>query len=202
MTTHNAVRSQRAWARVAGLMYWVVLVVDLTGMSLHPSNLHSSLMLSGSLFTVFLALGLYYAVRPAQAMLALTALACRLTEAALGVVSCLAGFPSVHPRLADSTFGTALLQLASWGDSTNFAAFIFTVGSTIFFSLFLKARSIPRILAIWGLFASVLAFSACLAHLVSPSFSSMAMWAWIPMLIAETSTGLWLLIRSVKVPQA
>jgi hypothetical protein len=183
-------------------MYWVVLVVDLTGMSLHPSNLHSSLMLSGSLFTVFLALGLYYAVRPAQAMLALTALACRLTEAALGVVSCVAGFPSVHPRLADSSLGSSLLQLASWGDSTNFAAFIFTVGSTIFFSLFLKARSIPRILAIWGLFASVLAFSACLAHLVSPSFSSMAMWAWIPMLIAETSTGLWLLIRSVKVPQA
>jgi hypothetical protein len=202
MTTHNAVRSQRAWARVAGLMYWVVLVVDLTGMSLHPSNLHSSLMLSGSLFTVFLALGLYYSVRPAQAMLALTALACRLTEAALGVVSCVAGFPSVHPRLADSSLGSSLLQLASWGDSTNFAAFIFTVGSTIFFSLFLKARSIPRILAIWGLFASVLAFSACLAHLVSPSFSSMAMWAWIPMLIAETSTGLWLLIRSVKVPQA
>jgi hypothetical protein len=135
-------------------------------------------------------------------MLALTALACRLTEAALGVVSCVAGFPSVHPRLADSSLGSSLLQLASWGDSTNFAAFIFTVGSTIFFSLFLKARSIPRILAIWGLFASVLAFSACLAHLVSPSFSSMAMWAWIPMLIAETSTGLWLLIRSVKVPQA
>ena len=73
MASHNNLHSQRAWARLAGLMYWVVLVVDLTGMNLRPSNLHSSLMLSGSLFTVLLALGLYYAVRPVQAMLALTA---------------------------------------------------------------------------------------------------------------------------------
>jgi hypothetical protein len=199
MASHNNLHSQRAWARLAGLMYWVVLVVDLTGMNLRPSNLHSSLMLSGSLFTVLLALGLYYAVRPVQAMLALTALACRLTEAGLGVVSCVAGFPSVHPRLANSSLGSTLLQLASWGDSTNFAAFIFAVGSTIFFALFLKARSIPRIIAIWGLFSSVLALSACLAHLVWPAFPSMTMWAWMPMLLAETSTGLWLLIKSVKV---
>ena len=197
--SRRAWASQRAWARVAGLMYWVVLVVDLTGMNLHASNLHSSLMLSGSLFTLLLALGLYYAVKPVNAPLALAALACRLIEAALGVVSCVAGFPSIHPRLADSSLGTAMLQLASWGDATNFAAFIFTVGSTIFFSLFLKARSIPLLLASWGLFASVLALSACLAHLVSPSFSSMAMWAWIPMLLAETSTGLWLLIKSVRI---
>ena len=182
-------------------MYWVVFVVDLTGMNVPPSNLHSSLMLSGSLFTILLALGLYYAVRPVHAMSALTALACRLIEAALGVVSCVAGFPAIHPRLADSSLGTALLQLATWGDSTNFAAFIFSVGSTIFFSLFLKARSIPRLIGFWGLFASVLAMSACFTHLISPSFSSMAMWAWIPMLLAETSTGLWLLIKSVKVPQ-
>jgi hypothetical protein len=201
MTSDDSVRSQRAWARVAGLMYWAVLLVDLTGMSIHPSNLHSSLMLSGSLFTVLLALGLYYAVKPIHAILALAALACRLVEATLGIVSCIAGFPSLHPRLSDSSLGTAVLHLANWGDSTNFAAFIFAVGSTIFFALFFRARSIPRILSVWGLFASLLAMSACFTHLVSPSFSSMAMWAWIPMLLAETSTGLWLLIKSVRIPQ-
>ena len=201
MTTHNTVCFQRRWARVAGLMYWVVLVVDLTGMNLHAPNLHSSLLLSGSLFTVVLALGLYYAVKPAQAMLALIALTCRLTEAVLGVVSCVAGFPAAHSRLAGSSAGAVLLQLASWGDATNFAAFIFAVGSTIFFSLFLKSRSIPRLLAGWGLFASLLAMSACLAHLVRPSVSSMNLYAWVPMLLTETSTGLWLLIKSVKVPQ-
>jgi hypothetical protein len=198
MTAYDSVHSQRAWARVAGLTYWIVLIVDLTGMNLHPSSLRGSLMLSGSLFTVLLALGLYFAVKPVQATWALAALFCRLVEAALGVVSCVAGFPSIHPRLEASSFGASLLQLAGWGDSTNFAAFIFTIGSTIFFALFLKARSIPRIFAIWGLFASLLAFSACFGHLVSHSFSSMVMWAWIPMLIAETSTGLWLLIMSVK----
>jgi hypothetical protein len=36
-------------------------------------------------------------------------------------------------------------------------------------------------------------------HLLRPSFPAMTMYLWIPMLLAETSTGLWLLIKSVKV---
>jgi len=200
MNLQDAHRTQRTWARVAGLMYLVVLVVDLTGMNLHAPDLARSLFLSGSLFTVLLALGLYYAVRPVHALLALAALACRLVEAALGVIATVTGFPSLQPHLADSGMGAAMLQLTHWGNETNFAGFIFTVGSTIFFSLFLQARSIPRLLAFWGIFASVLAFSVCLAHLVVPSFPSMAMWAWIPMILAETFTGLWLLIRSVQPP--
>src|SRR5229473_3067192 len=124
MTTDHAVRSQRAWARIAGLMYWIVL-------------------------------------------------------------------------LADSSLGTLLLHLAHWDNKTAFAAFVFTIGSTIFFYLFVKSGSIPRVLAWWGLFASVVAMAACLMHLLQPSFPAMTMYAWIPMLLAETSTGLWLLIKSV-----
>jgi len=97
--------------------------------------------------------------------------------------------------------GSGAASTGQLGRRHNFAAFIFAVGSTIFFSLFLKSRSIPRLLAGWGLFASLLAMSACLAHLVRPSFSSMNLYAWVPMLLTETSTGLWLLIKSVKVPQ-
>jgi hypothetical protein len=36
------------------------------------------------------------------------------------------------------------------------------------------------------------------AHLIWPPFSAMNMAAWIPMLLAEISTGCWLLIRSVS----
>jgi hypothetical protein len=56
MATNHTLRSQRAWPRVAGLMYWAVLVVDLTGMQLHSPANSRSLMLTGSLLTVPLAL--------------------------------------------------------------------------------------------------------------------------------------------------
>ena len=199
MTANRATRSQRAWARIAGLMYWIVLAADLAGMQLHSTAMGRPLMLAGSLFTVPLALGLYYAVRPAQASLAATALLFRLLEAALGSMSTVAGFTVVRTRFADSSLGTSLLHIAHWDDTTAFAAFVFTIGSTIFFYLFVKSGYIPRVLAWWGVFASALAMVACLVHLLRPSFPAMTMYLWIPMLLAETSTGLWLLIKSVKV---
>jgi hypothetical protein len=180
-------------------MYWIVLVADLAGMQLHATAMGRPLTLAGSLFTVPLALGLYHAVRPVQTALAASALGFRLLEAALGFISTMAGFTVVRTQLADSSLGTSLLHLAHWDNTTAFAAFVFTIGSTIFFYLFVKSGYIPRVLAWWGLFASVVAMAACLMHLLQPSFPAMTMYAWIPMLLAETSTGLWLLIKSVKV---
>jgi hypothetical protein len=76
--------SQRAWGRIAGVLYWIVLLVDLTGLQLHTS-VGRWLTFSGSLLTVPLALGLYYAVRPTGELLARGALGFRLLEAALAV---------------------------------------------------------------------------------------------------------------------
>jgi hypothetical protein len=180
-------------------MYWAVLVTDLTGMQLRSPAVGRSLTLVGSMLTVPLALGLYFAVRPAQNALAASALGFRLTEAVLGLISTMAGFASVKAALSNSVFGAALLDVARWDDSTAFAAFVFTIGSTIFFYLFVKSRYIPRVLAWWGLFASVVALAACLTHLLRPAFPAMTVYAWLPMLLAETSTGLWLLIKSVDV---
>ncbi len=195
----TAFRSQRGWARVAGLMYWAVLVVDLTGLQLHSAVMSNSLMLAGSLFTVPLALGLYYALKPVQIALAASALGFRLVEAAMGVLSTVLAFPGVQARMTSAGFGALLLRLAAWDHAASFSAFSFTVGSTIFFALFVKSGYIPRILAWWGLFASLVALAACLTHLLRPAFPAMTMYAWIPMLLAETSTGLWLLFQSVNV---
>ena len=199
MLTSYTVQSQRAWARVAGLMYWLVLVVDLTGMLGNSAVWSRPLMLAGSLFTVPLAFGLYYALKPVQTMLAGAALGFRLLEAALGIAGIVAGFAGVRARLAGTGFATALYTLVQWDHATNFSAFVFTVGSTIFFYLFVKSAYIPRVLAWWGLFASLLTLAACLTHLLSPAFPAMTMYAWAPMLLAETSTGLWLLCRSVRI---
>lgn len=198
MTLQQDGRLQRTWARVAGLMYWVVLIVDLAGMQIH-SPVGRSLSLAGALFTVPLAFGLYFAVRPQQTVLAATALLCRLLEATLGMISVLAGYATIQAKFSGTGLGGPFLHLAEWDDRTDFAAFVFAIGSTLFFYLFLKASSIPRTLAWLGLFASLLALFACGAHLLRPAFPAMTMYAWIPMLLAETSTGLWLLFKSVKV---
>ncbi len=199
MVELHALQAQRAWARLAGLMYWLVLLVDLTGMQLTRGNVGRSLLLAGSLLTVPLALGLFFALRPVGPTVATCALALRLLEAALGSLSVLAGFASLHLQWAGSHSGSTLLGVAHWDHRTNFAAFVFTVGSTLFFILFVRSRYIPAPLAWWGLFASVVALFACSAHLVRPTFPAMTMYAWVPMLLAETSTGLWLLLRSVRV---
>jgi hypothetical protein len=130
---------------------------------------------------------------------AISALGFRLTEALLSLISTIAGFAGVKAALSHSVFGGALPDIARWDDTTGFAAFVFTTGSTIFFYLFVKSRYIPRVLAWWGLFASVVAMAACLTHLLRPAFPAMPMYAWLPMVLAETSTGLWLLIKSVDV---
>jgi hypothetical protein len=198
MAMKHDLRSQRTWARIAGLTYWLVLVVDLGGMQLHSKTASRSLLLTGSVLTIPLALGLYYALRPVQSVLALSALGFRLVEAALGILSTLAGFAAVQTALTPLSLGGNLLDLARWDDRTAFAAFVFTIGSTFFFYLFVKSAYIPRILGWLGLFASVLALSACLTHLLRPAFPAMTMYAWFPMLLAETSTGLWLVVNSVK----
>lgn len=199
MVTKQDVRFQRAWARIAGLMYLLVLVLDLSGMQLRSASASRPLLLAGSVLTIPLALGLYYALRPVQHALALSALGFRLVEAALGIVSTLIGFAGVQPELARVSLGGALLDLARWDDRTAFAAFVFTIGSITFFYLFVRSVYIPRILSWLGLFASILAFSACLAHLLRPAFPATIVYAWLPMLLAETSTGLWLSIRSLRV---
>ena len=199
MSIGQTAGSQRAWARVAGAMYWLVLVADMTGMQVHRGSLRSWLMLAGSVLTVPLALGLYYAVRPVQPRVAGAALGLRLLEATLGCLSVAVGFPAVQAAISGTSSGEVLLRLARWDDATALGAFVFTLGSTLFFALFVRSGYIPRVLAWWGLFASVVALGACSIHLVRPDFPAMTMGAWIPALLAETSTGLWLLIRSVDV---
>jgi hypothetical protein len=185
------------WARLAGLMYLLVLVVDLTGMQFPRAPLGRSLILTGSVLTVPLALGLYFTLRIFQPNTARVALACRLIEAATGILGTMAGFRVVWAGLAASHPGTAILQFVAWNKATNFGALIFTIGSTLFFFLFVQSASIPRFLSWLGLVASLIALGACAAHLIRPQFPAMSIAAWIPMLLAEVSTGGWLLIRAV-----
>ncbi len=185
---------RRAWARIAGLMYWLVFGFDFAGMMRGGTPIGHWLSLIGGLLTIPLACGLYAAVAPVHRTIAATAFGFRLLEIALTLLSVAAAFPAIHAAWS----GSPVLRLAEWNNSTGFPALVFTVGSTLFFLLFFRARLIPLAHSALGIVGSVLAFAACLAHLIRPAIPLFIMALWIPIMLGELLTGAWLLIRSVR----
>ncbi len=199
--------AQRAYARAAGLFYLLVLAFDIAGLAITSSiegggdfgqtarNIVASqglyrlglcLALIGSMSTIPLAIGL---------------------EAAVGAVGIVGAFAVLqiylgasHTAAFDTDQLRALIALDPLGASTDVAAIFFSTGSTIFFYVFFKTRYIPRILSGWGVFASVLYLAIWFAGLVAPGAPGLVqVLGSVPILIAEVSTGLWLLIAGIRV---
>ena len=203
MNYQSVSTSQRAYARLAGFMYLFVLAIDLSGLSLlsKSGDWHSvgqCCMFLGSLGTIPLAIGLYVALRPADKGLALTALWCRLIEGVFGLLMTLLGFATLRLQLQSTQPGAWVADQLHRLDAMSIGVFSFSVGSTIFFYLFWKSRSIPRVMSAWGIFASLVVVADCINHLLRPEYPVMTPgYLWAPMLIAEISTGIWLLIKAV-----
>jgi hypothetical protein len=216
---------QRSYARLAGLMYLVVLVFDITGLAIvstiqgsgdflgvaHRVAAWEPLYRIGLLFgliaslaTILLAVGLYVTLKRVDGNLALIALLFRLVEVA-GIGT--AGFSTLqiylaanHANAFDANQLGALASLSSGGEATYVSAIFFSAGSTIFFYLFLRSAYIPRIIAAWGLFASPIFMLAFLGSLIAPQYSGIFLVIGsIPILVAEVSTGLWLLIKGINI---
>ncbi len=228
MTAQTPEEAQRAYARLAGLMYFVVLVFDIVG-AVIPSTVAGSgdfvetshrivasetlyriglcCTLVGSLATILLAVGLYVAVKPANGNLALTALLFRLAESAIGGVGIILAFTVLQMHVAanhatafDANQLGALADLYAHGGATEIGAIFFSVGSTLFFYVFLRSHYIPRILAGWGIVASLVYAAAWFVSLILPQdAATAAAYGSAPILIAELSTGFWLLIRGINV---
>jgi hypothetical protein len=227
MTERRAENARRTYARLAGLMYFLVLGFDVAGLivassiggtgsfaetsqrimaseTLYRIGLCCSLV--GSLSTVVLAIGLYAVVKSVDGNLAMMALLFRVAEAAIGAMGIIIGFMVLKIHLAvdhanafDANQLGALSDLIS-GVGTEVSAIFFSMGSTIFFYLFLRSKCIPRVVSAWGVFASLVYAAYWFASLILPRESSAAtVYASLPILIAELSTGLWLLIMGIKV---
>lgn len=83
--------------------------------------------------------------------------------------------------------------------ATNISAIFFSIGSILFFYLFLKSRYIPTILSAFGVSASLIVTLMLFGILIFPEHAATLQIAWAPMAIAEVATGLWL-IFAVKIP--
>jgi len=231
MTPRTREGSQNAYARFAGVMYFFT-VFDVTGVviaarvsgtdnflatahsvaasdALYRIGLVSGLV--GNMSTILLAVGLYVTLRPVDRNLAMTALLFRLAESTIGGMVVVFGFATLqiyldanHTTAFDANQLGALADLVSRlsGAGTNVSVVFFSLGSALFFYLFLRSAYIPRVLAVWGLLGSLFCMGAFAANLLLPQSSELLLGVGaLPIGIAEPVVGLWLLIRGIDLHQ-
>lgn len=220
--------NQRAYARLAGLMYLVVLGTSITGLIATSSvgaglgfaqrsaaiaaseslvRLGLTVALVGSLSTVALAVALYVAVRPVDGSLALVGLLFRVCEAAIGGIGIALSFGVLQLRTAAAAgegfapeAWQALFGVLDGVATTEVAAIFFSLGSTVFFYLLLRSSYIPRAIATVGVVGSVVYAALWITRLAGSDVTWLVPYASVPILIAEVAGGLWLLLRGIDVP--
>ncbi len=85
-----------------------------------------------------------------------------------------------------------------YGDAFNIGFVFLGLGSTLFSYLWLKSRYIPRLLAGWGIFASLVMALMSLAIVVFPTLSKLGITYMMPMGLYEFGLGFWLLIKGIQ----
>jgi hypothetical protein len=129
------------------------------------------------------------------AILATTSFSALLTLRLLSGVDYLQAFSNSQLQ------SLARLSVSARG-SGFYVAFVFLgLGSAVFAYLLLRSRYVPRVLAGWGVFASMVLALGSLAVILSSTFAAKASMIYmLPMFFYEVPLGLWFVIRGVEVP--
>lgn len=157
---------------------------------------------------VVLVWALHQLLRPVDQRLAALAAFFRLVE--LGVhfsavifgvvaVSLLSGGEYVKGFEPQQVYGLAGFALRAQGAGLNIGFIPLGIGSALFALLLLRSGFVPRLLAAWGVLASLGLASYALALVITPATSDFFYLAMIPMFIYEVSLGVWLLFKDVAV---
>lgn len=169
-------------------------------------------LIVGGISTLILAAALYAVTKHEDRNLAILALSCRAVEAglyAIGIISALTLLSlseqtttaSTGEPTAAYTLGDIVSDVNAWG--TNVGAAFFAVGSLLYSYLLLKARSIPVALSVLGVIASLILIVGVPLQTAGGQATAEGTPAviWIPMIIFEISTGLWLFVRGANAPE-
>ncbi|MFD0738059.1 DUF4386 domain-containing protein [Lysobacter koreensis] len=157
---------------------------------------------------VLLVWALYVLLRPVGRNLAVLAVFLRLAEVAvhyvatlfsLGALVLLSGAEYLAPLDTGQLQALARASLSMHGAGLNLGFVLLGLGSAVFAYLLLRSRYVPKALAAWGVFASLLLSASAIAVIVFPAVSPFVMAAMIPMFIYEVSLGLWLLLKGPSV---
>jgi uncharacterized protein DUF4386 len=223
--------SQRKAARVAGLMYlFTIIIANLvelyirgqlivrgdatqTARNIVASGNLSRLGVAGDVAIlvcdVILIVALYVVLKPVNRNLALLAVfwrlvGCSMAAATIAInVAALLLAGSLHALGAEQlpVFTRLLISLDTGGNRV--AALFFGLGSTLFCYLWFKSRFVPRVLAGWGIFASLVPAIVPLSTVLLATLSDAPLRrarAGIPIAVFEAAIGLWLLIKGMQQP--
>jgi hypothetical protein len=161
---------------------------------------------------VILLWALYVVLKPINRNLALLAAFWQLAECSIFALIILNDFVAL--RLLSGAdylraFNTQQVQaLAYLFVGVHDAGYLiglvfFGLGSTVFAYLWFKSRYIPRALAVWGIFSSLLVAIVTLAIMVFPGLADVVIPVYFaPIFFFEVGLGLWLLVKGIRAPIA
>jgi Domain of unknown function (DUF4386) len=157
-----------------------------------------------------LVVALYIVLRPIDRNVALLAAFWRLAECPIFALITLSDF--VVLRLLSGAddlraFDTQQTQALAYTfvrvhDAGYLIGLVFFgLGSTVFAYLWFKSRYIPRALAAWGIFSSLVVAIVTLAIMVFPSLAAVVIPVYFePIFIFEVTLGFWLLVKGIRAP--
>lgn len=159
---------------------------------------------------VLLVWALYIVLKPINRNVALLAAFWRLAECSILAVITLNDFAALlllsgadYLRAFDTAQLQALARLfvGMQADGYRIGMVFFGLGSTVFGYLWYKSRYIPRGLAAWGIFASLVMAIVTLAIMVFPSLAAVVIPIYFaPIATFEVTLGLWLLVKGIQTP--
>ena len=159
---------------------------------------------------IVLILALYVLLKPVNRHVALLAVFFRIVETAIlcvitlgSVVALLILSDADYLRAFETNQLQALakLVLSAEGAGYNFGLIFLGFGSTVFSYLFFTSRYIPRPLAAWGIFSSLVLLTGCLAMIVFPAWRAVLTPAYFaPIFLYELTLGFWLVIKGARIP--
>jgi hypothetical protein len=214
-------RTAQAYARLAGALYLGAMILyvapllvlgdlDVPGnfartaanVAATEASVRVALVaqLLGFVAIALLAWAFYLLLAPVDRALALLGLLFRTMEAALMALSNVLWFVALknYTEADGGAFADRLLT-AGINSAFQFAMICSSIGSLLFFALLFRSRMIPRPLAGFDMAASALALLFAFALLLVPAqATALGMAGWGPIFLAETATGLWLLIAGVR----
>ncbi len=211
--------SQRKAAKVVGLVYLLVIPPAIFGeaaatalnLTAHERlfRLGTASNLAAFALDIVLFTALYVVLRPVSRNLALLAAFWGLIETAILVVATLndlealrivSGADGLRAFEADRLQALARLSLGAHGATYNVGLVFAGLRSTLFAFLWFKSGFIPRTLAAWGVFSSLLMGTCAYAFIIFPELRQIVSVVYYggPIFIFELTMGLWLLFRELK----
>lgn len=159
---------------------------------------------------VVLIWALYILLRPVNRNLTLLGVFFRMVEtsiAGFAIVNYFVALQFMSDADPLKAFDSGQLQALSilhytYGSTFTVVAIFLGLGSTIFSYLLFKSRYIPRLLAGWGIFSSLLLTMTEFTIIIFPDLQNKLIpVCYAPIVISEVAVGFWLLIKGANIPR-